>query len=328
MTNSGSESNDLALRLARGYTGRKDIIVLDHAYHGNLTSLIEISPYKFKGKGGFPCPEYVHVAEMPDGFRGASKYSDSDIADYYSNKVKSIIEKNPNKCAAFIAESVLGCGGQIVLPENYLKKVYEMVRKEGGICIADEVQVGFGRVGCKMWAFETQNVVPDIVTLGKPIGNGYPIGAVITRKEIADKFANGMEYFNTFGGSNAGCVVGANVIKILNEDNLLSNAEFLGRVLLNGLNEMKKTFDIIGDVRGLGLFIGIEFVQDKKTLAPANEELKLIVDYMKDHERILASIDGPLHNVLKLKPPLCWNLENCSSFLVGLGRAIESLPKK
>ena len=328
LTNSGSEANDLALRLARAYTNRKDIMVINHAYHGNLTSLIEISPYKFQGKGGFPCPDYIHIAEIPDGFRGQFKYDDKEIGKKYAKNVGEIIQKNPNKCAAFIAESILGCGGQIVLPEGYLKEVYEKVRNDGGLCIADEVQVGFGRVGNKMWAFETQNVIPDLVTLGKPIGNGYPIGAVITKKVIADKFANGMEYFNTFGGSNASCVVGYHVLKILKEEKLQENARFLGKVLIDGLNEMKNSFEIIGDVRGIGLFIGIELVKDKKSIIPAADETKWIVEYMKNEESILLSTDGPYHNVIKIKPPLCWNLENCGSLLAGLTRAFLCLSSK
>lgn len=326
-TNSGSEANDLALRLAKAYTKRKDLIVLNHAYHGNLTSLIKISPYKFQGKGGFECPKHVHVAELPDGYRGPFKYSDPKITENYVENVREILKNNPNKCAAFIAESISGCGGQIVFPNGYLQKVYEIVRNDGGVCIADEVQVGFGRMGNKTWGFETQNVIPDIVTLGKPIGNGYPLGAVVVRKEIAEKFANGMEYFNTFGGSNASCIVGLNVIRIMKEDKLQENALFLGKVLMEALNELKENFDFIGDVRGIGLFIGIEFVKNKKdlTLAPGPEELKFVVEFLKKNEQILVSIDGPLHNVLKLKPPLCWNFEDCARFVASLRRALERL---
>lgn len=214
-----------------------------------------------------------------------------------------------------------------MFPNGYLQKVYEIVRNDGGVCIADEVQVGFGRMGNKTWGFETQNVIPDIVTLGKPIGNGYPLGAVVVRKEIAEKFANGMEYFNTFGGSNASCIVGLNVIKIMKEDKLQENALFLGKVLMEALNELKENFDFIGDVRGIGLFIGIEFVKNKKdlTLAPGPEELKFVVEFLKKNEQILVSIDGPLHNVLKLKPPLCWNFEDCARFVASLRRALERL---
>ena len=325
LTNSGSEANDLALRLARNYTKRKDIIVVDHAYHGNLTSLIEISPYKFQGTGGFPCPEYIHIAEIPDGYRGAIKSSDPEIAKKYAKSVENIINSHPKKCAAFIAESILGCGGQVILPPGYLREVYESVRKDGGVCIADEVQVGFGRVGSHMWAFETQEVIPDIVTLGKPIGNGYPLGAVVTKMEIAEKFANGMEYFNTFGGSNASCAVGYNVLKILKEEKLKENAEFLGKVMLDGLNELKNKYEIIGDVRGLGMFVGVELVKDRKTLAPADKELTWIVEYMKNNEKILLSTDGPLHNVLKIKPPLCWRVEDCGDLIAGLDRAFQKL---
>ena len=299
--------------------------MVDHAYHGNLTSLIEISPYKFQGKGGFPCPAHTHIAEIPDGFRGKFKYNDPNIAKNYADNVKKIIGNNPQKCAGFIAESILGCGGQIVLPEGYLNEVYALVREDGGLCIADEVQVGFGRCGSKMWAFETQGVIPDIVTLGKPIGNGFPIGAVITKGFIAEGFMNGMEYFNTFGGSNASCIVGLNVLKVVLEENLMENAGFLGKVLVEGFNEMKKIWDLIGDVRGIGLFIGVELVKDRGGLEPAREECEWIVEFMKREEGVLLSTDGPGHNVVKIKPPMCWGVEDCGKLLIGMGRAFRSL---
>lgn len=331
LTNSGSEANDLALRLARNYTKRKDIIVLNHAYHGNLTSLIEISPYKFNNKGGFPCPPYVHIAQTPDLYRPPSQLSslsEPQLTEAFSLDIKRILEENKGKISCFIAESLLGCGGQIPLPKGYLKAVYQWVRNEQGVCIADEVQVGFGRIGSHFWGFEAQDVVPDIVTMGKPIGNGFPIGAVVTTKEIAEAFDNGMEYFNTFGGSNVACRIGLGVLKVIKEDSLQRNAWFLGEVLLEGFNRLKEDFHLIGDVRGLGMFIGIELVKERKSKEPAFEEANWIVEYLKREEKVLISVDGPFHNVLKIKPPLCWNIGDCGRLIMGVRRALEEIIKR
>lgn len=194
-TNSGSESNELALRLARVATNKNDVIVLDGAYHGNTVACVDMSPYKYEGKGGFPQRDYVHKVPAPDTFRGPITRDDPSAGKKYAEDVRLALEsaaKNGRGVAAFFAESVLGCAGQIVLPPGYLKHVYKHVRDLGGVCVADEVQVGFGRVGSHFWAFETQGVVPDIVVLGKPMGNGMSVGGVVTTKAIADKFNNGM----------------------------------------------------------------------------------------------------------------------------------------
>ena len=190
IVNSGSEANDLALRLARTYTKKHDIICIDAAYHGNTSSLIEISPYKYEGAGGFTKKEYVHKVSAPDIYRG--QYKDIYTAgSLYAKEIETILQQNNNNIAAFIAESVLGCGGQIVLPSHYLRDVYKYIHASGGVCIADEVQVGFGRVGTHYWGFQTQDVIPDIVTIGKPAGNGFPLAAVVCTREIAEAFNNG-----------------------------------------------------------------------------------------------------------------------------------------
>jgi 4-aminobutyrate aminotransferase-like enzyme len=257
---------------------------------------------------------------MPDTYRGPYGANDPDTSRKYAKLVKQAIDKiqkKNKKLSAFICESVLGCGGQIVLPENYLKEVYTYVRNAGGLCIADEVQVGFGRVGTHMWAFETQGVVPDIVTLGKPIGNGHPIAAVITTKEIADKFANGMEYFNTFGGNPVSCAAGLAVLDVIEKENLQKHALKVGNQLLKDLKKLMKKYPIIGDVRGLGLFIGVELVKDRKTKEPAAQEANQIINQMKE-AGILISTDGPLHNVLKIKPPMVFNSENAKTLAESL----------
>jgi len=310
--NSGSEANELALRLARAHTKQKDCIVVDSGYHGNTSALIELSPYKFDGPGGTGAASCIHKVMMPDEFRGPYKSNDQDAGRKYAKHVKEAISKIHQKnkrLAAFFCESIISCGGQIVLPDDYLKSAYQYVREAGGVCVADEVQVGFGRVGSHLWGFETQGVVPDIVTLGKPIGNGHPLAAVITTPEIAESFNNGMEYFNTFGGNPVSCAVGLAVLDVIENENLQENALKVGAYLLSGLQGLKAKHSLIGDVRGLGLFIGIELVLNRETLAPAAKQASYIIEEMKE-QGILISIDGPLHNVLKIKPPLVFTEEN------------------
>ncbi|MEX0599835.1 MAG: aminotransferase class III-fold pyridoxal phosphate-dependent enzyme, partial [Rhodothermales bacterium] len=207
--NSGSEANDLALRLARSHTRRTDVLVHQHAYHGNLSSLIEISPYKFAGEGGAGRRPHVHVAPMPDPYR-----SDASGAAH-AEALRRAAGKASDGLAAFVAESAMGCGGQVFYPDGYLAAAYRHARRAGAACIADEVQTGFGRVGEAFWAFELQDVVPDIVTMGKPIGNGHPLGAVVTTRAIAASFDSGMEYFNTFGGNPVSCAAGLAVLDVI-----------------------------------------------------------------------------------------------------------------
>jgi 4-aminobutyrate aminotransferase-like enzyme/Ser/Thr protein kinase RdoA (MazF antagonist) len=320
----GSEANDLALRLAAAHTGQKDVVIVDGAYHGNLTSLIEISPYKFDGPGGSGAPPHVHKVLMPDGYRGIYKADDPQAGEKYARHVQNVIERLQHQgksVAAFFCESLLSCGGQIVLPDNYLKSAYHHVRQAGGVCVADEVQVGFGRVGSHFWGFETQGVVPDILTLGKPIGNGHPLAAVVTRPEIAESFNNGMEYFNTYGGNPVSCAIGLAVLDVIEDEKLQANALKVGNRLKAGLERLKLSYPLIGDVRGLGLFIGIELVLDRKTLAPAATQASYIVERMKDHG-ILMSTDGPLHNVLKIKPPLVFSQENADYLVSTLDKVL------
>jgi 4-aminobutyrate aminotransferase-like enzyme len=307
--NSGSEANELALRLAYTHTKQKNIIVIDHAYHGNTPSLIDISPYKFDGKGGRGPGPYTHKAMIPDIYRGPYKSNDPDAGKKYAGHIAEIIQKiqdqNKDK-ASFIGESLLGCGGQIILPAGYLKNVYQMIRANGGVCIADEVQVGFGRVGTRFWGFELQNVVPDIVTMGKPIGNGHPMAAVVCTSEIAESSVTGMEYFNTFGGNPVSCATGLAVLDVIENENLQENALRVGKRMIEGFDELKYHHSVIGDVRGAGLFIGIELVSDQESLKPATNEAARIIELMKDRG-ILLSTDGPFDNVIKIKPPIIIN---------------------
>ncbi len=313
-TNSGSEANDLALRMARECSKSKETIVLDGAYHGNLSSLIEISPYKHNGPGGNGAPDHVHVIPMPDSFRG--KYRGEDCGDRYIDEVITAvnnIQDNDKKVSAFISEALMGCGGQLILPEGFLQKAFELVKKDGGLCIADEVQIGFGRMGSHFWGFESESVVPDIVTMGKSMGNGHPLSAVVTTKEIADKFNNGMEYFNSFGGNSVSCAVGQAVLDVIKDESLQDHALKVGDYLLEQLQQLKQHHEIIGDVRGRGLFIGIELNRDED-LTPADTEAHNIINRMKE-KGVLLSTDGPDHNVIKIKPPIVFNKENADELV-------------
>ncbi len=317
-TNSGSESNDLALRIARCITGSKETIVLDGAYHGHLSSLIEISPYKHNAPGGEGPPDFVYSIPLPDSFRGIYR-GDNCTADYV-NEVKKVIYKindSSKTLSAFFVEALMGCGGQIVLPEGFLKKSFELVRKSGGLCIADEVQIGFGRMGTDFWGFETCGVIPDIVTLGKSIGNGHPLSAVVTTKEIADQFNNGMEYFNSYGGNPVSCAIGEAVLNVIEDEGLQENAEIVGSYLIEELFKLQSKYTFIGQIRGQGLFIGIELISNTDTLKPNKTLAAKIVNQMKD-AGILISIDGPDHNVLKIKPPMVFNLENANELVINL----------
>jgi 4-aminobutyrate aminotransferase-like enzyme/Ser/Thr protein kinase RdoA (MazF antagonist) len=323
-TCSGSEANELALRLARTYTGRHDLITVAGAYHGNTQGLIDISPYKHDGPGGRGAPAWVQTVAMPCGYRGPHKGSGPETGRAYADYVQSAIariESRDRQVAAFICESMLGCGGQVLLPDGYLKNAFGHVRRAGGVCIADEVQVGFGRVGSHFWAFETQQVVPDIVTLGKPMGNGHPVAAVVTRPEIAEAFHNGMEYFNTYGGNPVSCAIGMAVLDVIESEGLQENAKVVGAYLLERLRALKAKSTLIGDVRGLGLYVGVELVADHTTLAPAAGQAAYICNRMKDHG-FLISTDGPLHNVLKLKPPIVFSTENADALVGALERVL------
>lgn len=327
-TNSGSEANELALRLARHYTERKTTVVVDWGYHGNTNATVEISPYKFNRKGGKGCPENTRIAEFPDPYQGRFKgYSEENgikYADDVDRQIADLVEKTGTGPAAFIAESIAGVGGQVVYPDGYLKAAHAKIRAAGGLCIADEVQTGFGRVGDQMWAFQRQGVVPDIVCLGKPIGNGHPMAAVVTTREIADKFANGMEYFNSFGGNPVSCAVGMAVMDVVEGEGLQQKALETGNHIMDGMRDMMDRHPLIGQVRGSGLFFGAELVKDRDTLERAPEEASAIVQYLRE-DAVLFSTDGPYDNVLKGKPPMVFGRTEADIFLSKLEKAFIRL---
>ncbi len=323
--NSASEANELALRLARAATAQRDMIVLEAAYHGHTTSLIDISPYKHDGPGGGGAPDWVHAVPIPDVFRGEYKAGDSQAGAKYAAHVQRAIESlraRGRGLAGFIAESLPSVGGQIVFPEGYLAAAYRHVREAGGVCIADEVQTGFGRVGSHLWGFETQQVVPDIIVLGKPIGNGHPLAAVVTRRDIAAAFDNGMEFFATFGGNPVSCAVGLAVLNVLIEEGLRAHAQRLGSKLLNGLKPLVGKYRMVADVRGAGLFLGVELVRDLSTLEPAGLEASFLCNRMRELG-ILVGTDGPHHNVIKIRPPMPFNDSDADCLLAAFERILR-----
>ncbi|MDE2677485.1 MAG: aminotransferase class III-fold pyridoxal phosphate-dependent enzyme [Gemmatimonadota bacterium] len=333
---SGSEANELALRMARNHTGNDGVVCLEGGYHGNTGGLVEVSQYKFDGPGGRGPSDRVAVAPMPDVYRGRYRrgegLTDDELARRYAGDVARAATRlaasdvasaaarldagdmaraagRPDAprpgpgVAAFIAEPILSCGGQIEPPPGYLDAAFRHIRRAGGVCIADEVQVGFGRVGDAFWGFELQVVVPDIVTLGKPMGNGHPVAAVVTTREIADSFANGMEYFSTFGGNPVSCAAARAVLAEIRDRGLQERARTVGGALLRGLREITSDHPIVGDVRGRGLFLGIEFVRDRASREPFPEACSYLVNRAREMG-VLLSVDGPAHNVIKIKPPL------------------------
>ena len=309
----GSEANDLALRIAKNYTKAKNVLVMNNAYHGHTNSLIDLSPYKFNSKGGEGKKDYVHVLRMPDEIRGKWTNKNYKWVNKYIDEAEDVISKTFNKknsLSSFFFESILGCGGQIELPKGYLKNIFKLVRKKNALCIADEVQTGFGRVGSNFWAFQEHGIVPDIVTLGKPMGNGHPIAAVVTTKKIADTFNNGMEYFNSFGGNPVSCAVGNAVLDVIEKDNLQKNSKVVGDYFIKKLTQIQKKFpDYISKISGKGLFIGIDFICNGDFLLPDAKLATKLINSLR-LKGILLSTDGPFNNVIKIKPPLVFNKDN------------------
>ena len=301
--NSGSEANDLALLMARLYTGNYDVVALRNAYHGGSASTMGLTAHS-TWKYNYPHSFGVHHALNPDPYRGPWGHDDPEAGKKYAADVKNLIDyATPGRVAAFFAESIQGVGGTVVYPEGFLQEAYEVVRAAGGVCIADEVQTGFGRTGASFWGFENHGVVPDIVTMAKGIGNGVPLAAVVTTPEIADALA-GRIHFNTFGGNPVCCAAGIAVLEVIDKEGLQKNARERGAELMDGYRKLMAKHDIIGDVRGLGLMTGIELVKDRATKEPATEECMRVFERAKDLG-LLVGKGGLRANTLRIKPPMC-----------------------
>jgi ethanolamine-phosphate phospho-lyase len=303
--NSGSAASDLAVRMAQHATNRKSIMVVEHGYHGHTMTGIAISDYKFSQNNGPGQQAWVLKAPLPGIYRG--RHKGAEAGDKYAQEAADLLENFNAPIAAFITEPVVGCGGQVPLAPGYLQALYPIIRTKGGVCISDEVQTGFGRLGTHFWGFEVHGVVPDIVVLGKPMGNGHPMGAVVTTDEIAGAFEKGVEFFSSFGGNPVSCAIGMAVLDVLEEEQLQQHALAVGqhyRALMKGL---QNEFTQIGDLRGSGLFLGFEMVDHDGN--PDTTLAKTIKNELRDRH-ILISTDGPYNNVLKSKPPMCFTKSN------------------
>ena len=322
-TNSGSEANDLALLMARAYTNNYEIISLRNAYHGGSTLTMGTTGnrgWKFNVPHSFG----VHHAITPDPYRGLWGRDDAQAGKKYAADIKNLIDfATPGQVAAFIAESIQGVGGCVVFPDNYLKHAYEHVRASGGVCIADEVQAGFGRTGSHYWGFEIQGVVPDIVTMAKGIGNGCPLGAVVTTPKIAAALAQ-RTHFNTFGGNPVVCAQGSAVLDVIDREKLQANSLQMGNRILAGLNKLKEKHNIIGDVRGKGLMLGIELVKDRQSKEPAKEECAQLMETAKEMGLLLGK-GGLWGQTIRFSPPMCITEEDVDFLLEVLDRALVSI---
>ena len=327
LVNSGSEAVDLALRLAQAATGRRTVVALREAYHGwtmasdAVTTSAYDNPYALENR-----PDWIHVADVPNRFRGTHRgdAGDASVGARYAADLGADLERladEDREVAAFICESVLGNAGGVLLPDGYLADVYARVRAAGGLCIADEVQVGFGRMGSSFWGFEQSGVLPDLITIAKPMGNGFPIGGVITSKRVADALATQGQFFSSAGGNPLSCRVGLAVLDAMEAEGLQANAHAVGARLKNGFEALAERHAIIGPVHGEGLYLGVELVRDRATLEPATQEAAAICERLRELGVIVLTT-SERSNVLKVKPPLCLTVESADFVIAALDRVL------
>ena len=322
LVNSGSEAVDLALRLAQAATGRKNIVALREAYHGwtmgsdAVTTSAFDNPYALGSR-----PDWVHIADIPNIHRGTHR--GPDAGPKYVADLAADLKKHPNSVAGFICETVLGNAGGVTLPEGYLAGVYEVIRSQGGLCIADEVQVGFGRMGDTFWGVELSGAVPDIITIAKPMGNGYPIGGVITSKKIADALSSEGNFFSSAGGSPVSCAVGLAVLDTMRDEGLQENARVVGEHLKTRLEALAQKHALVGPIHGHGLYLGVELVRDRETLEPAAEEANAISERLRELGVIVLTT-SERKNVLKMKPPLCLTRESADFVVDALDEVLTT----
>ncbi len=322
--NSGSEANDLALLMARLYTGNHDMIALRNGYHGGVNSTMGLTAH---GTWKFPVPQNlgVHHVANAELYRGPWGYDDPGAGAKYAREVVEHIRyATPGRVAGFICESIQGVGGAVVYPDGYLDRVYRAVRDAGGVCIADEVQTGFGRMGTHYWGFESNGVTPDIVTMAKGIGNGAPLAAVVTTPQIADALTQRI-HFNTFGGNPVSMAMGKAVLEVIENEGIQRNAFEMGAQLREGLQELECRHDLIGDVRGRGLMLGVEMVKDRKTKEPASEECARVFERCKELGLIIGK-GGLFGNILRIKPPMCIHEADVDFILAVLDQSLRDAP--
>ena len=308
----GSEANELAMRIARRYTGGTGFIATSFAYHGNTLATFEITTSDIPEDER---PEHVATVPVPDTYRGP--YSGPGAGEQYAAHVHEALEtleRRGVKPAAFIIDTIASSGAVITPPPNYLSAVAKIIREAGGLFIADEVQPGFGRTGRHFWGYQADGFVPDIVTMGKPMGNGHPLAGIVTRSGIVEEFAAKGRYFNTFGGNPVACAAGLAVLDVLEQENLQQNAFDVGQYLVDGLRSLAQRHEVIGDVRGTGFFIGLELVEDREQRTPATSLTKNVVNGLRERGLLTGSI-GPSANVLKLRCPMVFSRENADHAL-------------
>ncbi|MGI9271885.1 MAG: aminotransferase class III-fold pyridoxal phosphate-dependent enzyme [Woeseiaceae bacterium] len=318
----GSEANELALRIARTVTGGEGLIVTDFAYHGNTKAIYEISPEECPVEN---LPPYVVTVPTPDCYRG--RYTGADAGERYAAHVQVAVDtllERGIKPAAFIVDTIISSGGVVAPPPGYLTEAARVIRAAGGLFVADEVQPGFGRTGAHFWGFEADGLVPDIVTLGKPMGNGHPIAAVVTHADMARAFSNTDGYFNTFGGNPVSCAAALAVLDVIENENLQQNALQVGQHILAGLNALSESYEMVGDIRGYGLFIAVEFVKDRETRAPDAVATEIVVNDLRQRGVLTGSI-GPDNNVLKLRPPMVIRKAEADLMLSELDAALRAV---
>jgi len=320
----GTEANDLAFRIARTVTGNDGAIVTEHAYHGNSTVVTELSTEEYPAGER---PDYLEAAEAPDSYRGRYRSDEPDPGSKYAALAGEAIESlavRGHRPAIFICDNIFSSNGILTPAPDYLQEVYRQVRAAGGLIVADEVQSGLCRLGDHMWGFEDSGVIPDIVTMGKPIGDGHPLAAVVTTAAIAEEFSRKFHYFNTFGGNPVSAAVGLAVLDVIENERILRNVHEVGAYLGAGLEALAEKNELIGDVRGKGLFYGVEIVLDRSTLEPGEVEAQSMRESLRENG-VLLSTTGPLNNVLKIRPPMVFSRSNADLLLDKLGQALASV---
>jgi len=320
----GTEANDLAFRIARTVTGNEGAIVTEAAYHGNSIVVTELSTEEYPA---IDRPDYLEAVEAPNPYRGSYRYDEPELGEKYASFADQAIEKlaeRGKRPAMFMCDNIFSSNGILTPPPEYLQGIYRRVRAAGGLIVADEVQSGLCRLGDHMWAFENSEVIPDIVTMGKPIGDGHPLAAVVTTPQIAEEFARKFHYFNTFGGNPVSAAVGLAVLDVIESENILQNVNRVGEYLGEGLRALARQHELVGDVRGKGLFYGLELVRDQASRKPATEEAFRIRELLRENG-VLLGVTSVFDNVIKIRPPMVFSQENADLLLEKLSQALAAV---